>query len=183
MINLTQISLIQVTHNTLTFTWIIDERLKESEMYLKCVVREMMQEMREIAEFRIEGDAQGYCLEKLKENTIYEIKVAPVLKRQYSYSYPLVVTTLRQEKPKLMVESESLLKRHTRESRQIFLARKAKNLNDYSRSGYKVCRPRHLADERIQRNLLVGRGFELFDLHGYDMKEDYFQGPFYKSSK
>lgn len=182
MIKYTQISLLQVTDQTVSFTWILDDRLKQTGLYLKCVVREMNKEMDVKAELRIEGDIDAYCLENLRPNTIYEIKVAPVLNRQFSFSYPLVVTTLIEEKPKLMVSSEELLSKHTTESRDIFLARKAKNWQDYIRSGYKVCKPSALADERVRRNLLLGKGFELFDEYGYDMSDDYFQGPFYRSS-
>ena len=66
--------------------------------------------------------------------------------------------------------------------RDLILARKNSGWYDYLNSAYKFCKPKYLEDERVKRSLLLGKAYAILDDEGYDTREDYYQGPFYKDN-
>ena len=66
--------------------------------------------------------------------------------------------------------------------RELILARKNQGWYDYLNSSYKFWKPKYLEEERLERCLRLGQAYAVLDDEGYDTRDDYYQGPFYKDN-
>ena len=134
-------------------------------------------------EMSVPGSVHAFEVRSLTPGKLYVVQVAPVVRsRQLSWSKPVVVQTKDPPHYDLLVRSERLVSEASREQREVLLGRKSRNWQDYSQSSFKFARPASHRDVRMKRALVLSNALDVLASEGYDLEDDYFQGPLYRDN-
>ncbi|CAG9315636.1 unnamed protein product [Blepharisma stoltei] len=170
----------EVTHSSISISWTIDLQIKPTKFQIN--VKKHTKLLVDLGTIEASKAATGYTLINLSPSTLYEIKVAPAIKsKTLSWSLPEVVMTLNPPNRDILVTSERLVQKESNELREILMARRSRNWNDFTKNSYKFCVPRELSEVRLKRVLLWGEAMTVLEENGYGLNDDHFLGPIYKN--
>lgn len=179
MLKLTELKIDSKSSTSITVSWATDPKIKATSHKLN--VKEHANSVKDLGTATISKEAIGYTITDLVPNTLYELSICAVSKGiQFSWSFPVAAITLNPEQ-NILVKSERLLSSSSSETSEILRARNTKDWKEFTNSGYTIASPPELRSLKLQRLLLYVKSLELFE-GTFDLEDDYFQGPFYRSN-